>query len=302
MIARGLETSASQCTPTLTASIFTKVHHMASKLIIDVGMHKGEDTGFYLERGHKVVGVEANPTLVAELRSKFSSYISTGNLVIIDKAIAEEPGVVDFYINDQNSVWGSIDPAFVKRNARDGHTASQVIQVPCITMEDVVSRFPDPYYIKIDVEGMDLSCLRSLSRSACRPRYISIESSVSSPADRWSEELTLFQDMGYDTFKFVDQARLDHLNGSILNREGSATTYKHVREASGPFGEETPGEWMRVDHAASTARRLRREFETYSPMSSTPRPVVKMFRGLRKLRGLPVPDGWYDLHARHSSH
>ena len=33
---------------------------MPRRLIFDVGMHKGEDTEFYLSRGHEVVGVEAN--------------------------------------------------------------------------------------------------------------------------------------------------------------------------------------------------------------------------------------------------
>ena len=32
-------------------------------LIYDVGMHKGEDTEFYLSKGFKVVGFEADPDL-----------------------------------------------------------------------------------------------------------------------------------------------------------------------------------------------------------------------------------------------
>ena len=34
------------------------------RLIIDVGMHNGDDTAFYLAKGFEVVAVEANAALV----------------------------------------------------------------------------------------------------------------------------------------------------------------------------------------------------------------------------------------------
>ena len=60
---------------------------MSGRLIYDVGMHRGEDTDFYLKRGHRVVGVEANPNLVVELKARFRSEIGSGQLRIIDKAV-----------------------------------------------------------------------------------------------------------------------------------------------------------------------------------------------------------------------
>lgn len=268
------------------------------KLVIDVGMHQGEDTDFYLRRGYRVVGIEANPVLVKDLRSKFSDAIGSGDLVIIDKAVAEEPGSVDFYINDQVSIWGSIDPAFIERNRRNGKDSSRIVQVPSTTLEKIVADFPGASYIKIDVEGMDLICLRSLSQSTCRPKYISIESAVTSPIDNWLEELNLLQAMGYSGFKYVNQATLSQLNGTSLETEGTPAVYQHATHSSGPFGNETPGEWMSMDSAVEIGGGLRRDFERYSKESSTPRLIVKAHQLFRRLRGLPVPKGWYDLHAR----
>lgn len=37
---------------------------MNNSLIIDVGMHTGRDTEFYLKKGFNVVAIEANPELV----------------------------------------------------------------------------------------------------------------------------------------------------------------------------------------------------------------------------------------------
>ena len=52
------------------------------KLVYDVGMCRGEDTEFYLNRGYRVVGVEANPALVKSLREKFATEQERGQLHI----------------------------------------------------------------------------------------------------------------------------------------------------------------------------------------------------------------------------
>ena len=40
-------------------------------LIFDVGLHKGEDTDFYLKKGFSVVAFEADPDLVAACQERF---------------------------------------------------------------------------------------------------------------------------------------------------------------------------------------------------------------------------------------
>ena len=47
----------------------TMSRNWVSDLIMDVGMHRGEDAEFYLKKGFRVVGVEANPELVADAGS-----------------------------------------------------------------------------------------------------------------------------------------------------------------------------------------------------------------------------------------
>jgi hypothetical protein len=41
-------------------------------LVLDVGMHNGDDTAYYLASGYDVVAVEANPTLCASARDRFA--------------------------------------------------------------------------------------------------------------------------------------------------------------------------------------------------------------------------------------
>ena len=49
----------------------------SKKLIYDVGMHKGEDSDFYLKKGFRVVGFEADPDLAELCRQRFSKQIKT---------------------------------------------------------------------------------------------------------------------------------------------------------------------------------------------------------------------------------
>ena len=55
-------------------------------LIIDVGMHDGTDTAYYLAKGFRVVAVEANPALVRAAQDRFSVEIDEGRLAIIAAA------------------------------------------------------------------------------------------------------------------------------------------------------------------------------------------------------------------------
>ena len=63
---------------------------MTRRLILDIGMHLGEDTEYYLARGFRVVAIEANPELVAVCKEKFRSDIQQGNLEILHGAIVED--------------------------------------------------------------------------------------------------------------------------------------------------------------------------------------------------------------------
>ena len=61
---------------------------MTEKLtVFDFGMHNGDDACYYLERGFRVVSVEANAELTNECNARFRQQISCGDLYIINKAM-----------------------------------------------------------------------------------------------------------------------------------------------------------------------------------------------------------------------
>jgi 16S rRNA A1518/A1519 N6-dimethyltransferase RsmA/KsgA/DIM1 with predicted DNA glycosylase/AP lyase activity len=58
-------------------------------LIYDIGMHKGEDSEFYLRKGFRVVAVEADPDLVRHCRNRLRRFIDQGQLIIVEGAIVD---------------------------------------------------------------------------------------------------------------------------------------------------------------------------------------------------------------------
>ncbi len=150
-----------------------------SDLIFDVGLHVGEDTDFYLRKGFRVIAFEANPELCKRCRQQFAKEIDSGQLTLIEGAIQPNPasgdGKVRFYINEKNSIWGTVLEDWSDRNSRLG-TTSTVMEVPAVDFSQVIRKYGIPHYMKIDIEGCDMVCIDALKEFQLRPDFISIES------------------------------------------------------------------------------------------------------------------------------
>ena len=72
---------------------------MERDLIYDLGLSTGQDTEFYLKKGFRVVGIEANAVLIEECRARFSDDSSSGRLTLLNLGIGSKPGQFPFYIN-----------------------------------------------------------------------------------------------------------------------------------------------------------------------------------------------------------
>ena len=265
---------------------------MNDKLIIDVGMHTGRDTEFYLKKGFKVVAVEANPELVKQGRAHFEEALSEGRLFIHDVAIADRDGEIEFYINDQHDDWGTTSKQFASRNEGFG-TTNKLTRVPCTTFQQILKQHEIPYYLKIDIEGADMLCLEALADFDEKPRYVSIEAGLNSFEETFSE-LSLMWSLGYRRFKIVNQAMNRKVKCPNPPREGLYVDYRFDATCSGPFGEEAPGEWMSVEETVVKYRRLlweQKYFGAAGKLYKTPvHKLYNLFKGEKA--------GWYDIHAK----
>lgn len=212
-----------------------------ANVIFDVGMHRGDDTDFYLKKGFRVVGIEANPHLVCAARDRFAKAITDGRLEVISGAIGETCGETEFYVNLDKDDWSSTDPSF---GCRDG-TRFEKIVVPTLEFASVLERYDDIYYVKIDIEGADRVALEQMRRVKSRPKYVSVEA-------HHLDYLAYLRAMGYSEFKLINQEMHYATRLPDPPTEGVYVEYEFGGHHSGPFGEETMGEWRDLEDAAWT--------------------------------------------------
>lgn len=250
-----------------------------SNLVFDIGCHRGEDSRFYVNKGFRVVAVEANPALCRELRGTFAPEIASGQFTLVESAIAETSGEVEFFVNSAQSIWSTIRSVIADTDKQNFHRTV----VPSVTFNSILQRYGVPRYLKIDIEGADMLCLEGLLSVSDRPDFLSFESNRKSISSLRSE-LSLLTRLGYGRFQMVDQKTVPHQKKPFPAREGLYTDHELPFDATGLFGRELPGRWkspatfvadyMRVmakDRMAAVAKRC-------------------------ALPGL-ISGSWYDIHA-----
>ncbi|WGR92884.1 FkbM family methyltransferase [Bradyrhizobium sp. ISRA435] len=153
---------------------------MDETLIYDVGAHKGEDTEFYLRKGFRVVAIEAMPEFCESISKRFSEYVTSGALSVVNVAVSNSPGNVNFYVDDRVSEWGTTNPDWSERNKGFGAGAGRTLKIQAAKLADILKQHGVPRYCKIDIEGNDLDALASLEGLSELPKFVSIESDKTS--------------------------------------------------------------------------------------------------------------------------
>jgi FkbM family methyltransferase len=231
-------------------------------LVYDVGVHNGDDTAYYLARGHTVVGIDANPAMVDGVAARFPREVEDGRLRLLNVGVARTAATETFWVCEDHDDWSSFDRAIASREGCRHHP----IEVATVPFADVLQEHGVPWYCKIDIEGHDRICLESMT-AATAPEYVSLELGGAGMVDRLA-------DLGYTRFKFVDQARFwtvgfpDGLTelrwplGGLAARATTALRSCHMDDwhfaggSSGPTGPELPNAWAGPRGARRTEARL----------------------------------------------
>ncbi len=274
------------------------------QLVFDIGLNNGEDTAYYLHLGYRVLGVEANPLLAAQCVRRFESEVRRGRVEIANVGVWSAPGEFTFYRNLSDDGASS----FLQERAPADRAKCEPMTIPCVTTRQLIAKYGQPFFIKIDIEGADFRALQSLD-PAIAPCYISLELNYSDPIGERLLEL------GYSAFKFVNGETylptppvFDHqLGWRLLRKAGrmapfirngiarlplrfrpnaeydppgkySPDDYPPGRR-SGPFGEQACGSWMEPSVALRWWGKLRENHRRAGLQNAI----------------------WWDVHARHSS-
>ena len=270
---------------------------MGGHLIYDVGLLDGEDTAYYLFQGHRVLAVDANPTMIDKARTRFATEIGQGRLTLLNVGISESHGLNTFWVCEQ-AEWSSFDKALASRH----NTHQTPVSVQVVPFADILRDYGVPHYLKIDIEGNDRMCIEALSGLAL-PRYVSVESECTQDSETLSDEqaiamLVLLRDTGYQRFKLVGQSAWLPVRASgarhLFNRALSSAArgrlqvaglrtvaqrftdsariaslgFNFTPGATGPWGDDVPGPWMSFKSARSAYLREKRKYFESKPQYS----------------------------------
>ena len=148
-------------------------------LIFDIGANHGGKTAVFLRLGANVVAVEPDATNQDELRQRYLKYrLSQRPGVIVGKAVSDKEAVETMWVDEAGSAKNTLNLKWVETLRTDeerfGHslTFAEQIKVETVTLEKLMKDYGEPFFIKIDVEGFELSVLRGLRKPV---PYLSFE-------------------------------------------------------------------------------------------------------------------------------
>lgn len=135
-------------------------------LAFDIGSHVGDRIGAFRRLGARVVALEPQPDCAHVIRAL---YADDPEVTLIEAACGREPGRIVLHVNSANPTVTTASADFIAAAEGAGGWEGQVwdreIDAEVTTLDDLVSRFGRPRFVKIDVEGFEADVLAGLSES-----------------------------------------------------------------------------------------------------------------------------------------
>ena len=138
------------------------------KLVFDIGANEGNKTSFFRTLGSNVIAVEPDNYNYQFLVNRFHT---SSKVKILHSAVSDTIGTADFFQNEPGSAFNTLSKKW-KDSLEDQtinrwHTATMfndIIEVQTITLDYLIDKYGKPDYIKIDVEGHELACIKGLTK------------------------------------------------------------------------------------------------------------------------------------------
>lgn len=151
-------------------------------LILDIGANVGAKTDVFLRLGARVVAVEPDDACSRRLEERFLEFrISPRPVTIVTRAVSNRVGTEEMFIDGPGSAVNTMSPKWaesLKKNKASfvygncGLEFKQTKLVETTTIDQLIAQHGVPFFVKIDVEGHELSALRGLHRPV---PYLSFE-------------------------------------------------------------------------------------------------------------------------------
>ncbi len=134
-------------------------------LCFDIGAHVGNRLFVWSQLGARVVGVEPQPLCLALLRRWYGR---RPQVTLVDAAIGAARGEETLWVSPDTPTVTTLSQPWIQAVQQTDSFARVAWEpgatVTVITLDDLIARYGEPTFCKIDVEGYELEVLRGLSQ------------------------------------------------------------------------------------------------------------------------------------------
>jgi len=135
-------------------------------LVFDVGAHLGDRSAAFAALGARVIALEPQPRIARWLRRLAGR---DGRIEVRVEAVGARPGFGSLAVSRRHPTVSTLSDAW-RTGAADrnpgfaGVRWDASVEVPVVTLDDLIERYGAPGFCKIDVEGYEAEVLSGLSQ------------------------------------------------------------------------------------------------------------------------------------------
>lgn len=132
-------------------------------LVFDIGAHVGDRTDSFARLGASVVALEPQPNVFRALRLILGG---RSGVTLRNEAVGAVAGTLEMFINSANPTVSTASKDLIAAAGAaetwQGQDWDATARVPVTTLDQLITEFGSPDFVKIDVEGFELEVLKGL--------------------------------------------------------------------------------------------------------------------------------------------